>query len=82
LEELASEVNALTERLAEINSEREKTESALREELRNKDDMWQAMNSAIKIKELKENSSPGTRTDENERVESAPVDPFEILLSK
>jgi chromosome segregation ATPase len=82
LEELASEVSMFTQRLAEINSDREQTENALREELRKKEELLQAMNSAIKIKELKENLSTKIQNDDGQLIEEAPVDPFEILLSK
>jgi chromosome segregation ATPase len=82
LEELRSEVLRLTEDLAEAAADKDQSETSLREELRKKDDMLQAINSAMKIKELKESLSAKIQNEEGQVAQEMPVDPFEILVSK
>jgi len=82
LEGLRSEVNALTGRLTEMRSAKERAESLLQDELRRREEILQVKDSVIRIRELKESLSAKIQNGRSQLSQKEQVDPFEILLAK
>ena len=80
LEARNAEMNALTQRLTEMESAKNQVEKLMRDELKKKDEILQTKDSTIKKLEQPSRSkapSPKTESRQNDKI-----DPFELLIAK
>jgi hypothetical protein len=80
LEARKSEVNALTRRLTEMESAKDRAEKLMRDELKKKDEMLQSKDSIIK--KLEQPSSAKAPASKTQPSQNNKMDPFELLIAK